>query len=140
MSFSSQYIVGVPVLTAAFLGAMEFFGSVIDPGVGIEIHSLTFTNAPRPVIVQDRTVVAEHTLFAGWEAKITIDGKAVCDGRGAWAYAAGHITAPVPFDEWVGEQGCWEKLPKDITMQACAEYKWGDGEEEKACSIGFRKE
>ncbi|MGB1390304.1 MAG: hypothetical protein ACPG61_15610 [Paracoccaceae bacterium] len=136
---SSQYFVGVPFVTAGFLAAMKFVGSLVDPGTAIVIHSLTFTNDPEPAIVQDRTVLAKNALFAGWSAEITANGELECEGGGSWSYSAGHKTPTLPIDAWVGERGCWDKLPVDVSLQACATYRWGDGEHTKACALAFRK-
>lgn len=139
MSFTSQYIIGVPVLATGFLAAMKFFGSLVDPGTGIQINNLTFTNDPVPAIVQDRTVLAKNALYAGWTAEITHNGQVLCSGSGSWSYSAGRKTPTLRVDEWVGGAGCWERLPKDVTLQACAKYRWGDGDHAEGCTLGFRK-
>lgn len=135
----SQYFLGAPLLAAIGLGAMNFVEETIDPGPGIVVHSLTFTNDPSPAIVQDRTVYAQSKIIATWVAKITAGGAEVCEGHGAWPYPAGRKTPTMKIDEWVGESGCWGRLPVDVTLQACAVYEWGDGKKTEACSLGFRK-
>ena len=137
---SSQYLVGVPMVTAGFLAAMKFVGSLVDPGSGIAVNSLTFVNAPAPAIVQDRMVYAKTALYAGWEAVLAVDGKPICEGAGSWSYPAGHKSPIILIDDWVDDKGCWERLPVGVTIQACAKYKWGDGERTEACTLGFKKE
>ena len=136
----SQYILGVPALTAAGLAALKFVTAAVVPVSGIEVHSLTFTNDPRPAIVQDRTVHASSRLVAKWSAQITSNGDLICVGGDYWPYPAGHETPTIDVDEWVGDSGCWARLPVNVTLQACAKYEWGDGESTAACTIGFRKE
>ena len=136
---SSQTIFGVSFVGAGFLAAMKFVGGIVDPGAGITVHSLTFVDAPIPAMVQHRTVFAEKALFAGWETVVIEDGRQKCGGAGSWAYASGEASPVIPFDAWVGDTGCWERLTAGATLQACAEYNWGDGENTKACSLGFRK-
>lgn len=137
---ATQYVIGVPAAAAVFVAAMNFVGDAIDPGTGITIHSLTFVNDPGPAIVQSRTVSAQNAIFAGWEAKISVGGKAICEGSGSWSYPAGTKAPVIDVDEWVGDVGCWDRLPVGVTMQACSEYKWGDGERTDACTLGFKKE
>ena len=135
----SQYVLGVPALTAAGLAALKFVTAAVVPMSGIEVHSLAFVNDPTPAIVQDRTVHASSRLVAIWSAQITADGVHVCDGSGSWPYPAGHKAPTIALNEWVGHEGCWERLPVNVTLQACAKYEWGDGQSTEACTLGFRK-
>jgi len=135
----SQYFLGAPFVAAIGLAAMNFVEETIDPGPGIVVHSLIFSNDPTPQIIQDRTVYAQNKIIATWSAKITAAGAEACDGAGSWGYPAGHKTPAMGVDEWVGESGCWGRLPVDVTLQACAVYEWGDGQRTEACSLGFRK-
>lgn len=136
----SQWFLGVPVITTLGVGMLQVVTSMVVPPSGIVVNSLTFTNAPTPTIIQDREIKAKNKILAQWSASIVSDGEEVCHGSGSWNYPSGSAAIPIEFDEWVGEEGCWNSLPVNVTLQACAKYEWGDGEDTEACSFGFRKE
>ena len=137
----TQWGLAVPVSGVALAGLLRVLGSAIAPESGIVVHSLTFTNDPNPAIVQDRTVTAGNALTAEWNAEIRVSGVAVddCKGSGFWPYPAGRKTPVIEIDEWTARAGCWDALPEGVTLQACAEYIWGDGQSARQCSLGFRK-
>lgn len=136
----SQWLLGVPFITTVGVAGLQVLTSMIVPPSGIVINSLTFTNAPQPTIIQDRHIKAKNKILAQWTASIVLDGDEVCHGSGSWNYPAGDVAVPIEFDRWVGDKGCWNSLPVNVTLQACAKYEWGDGENAEACSFGFMKE
>ncbi|MGC1497276.1 MAG: hypothetical protein WA790_15815 [Sulfitobacter sp.] len=134
---------------ALVAGIGMFFGvdqvaKVISPPVGIQVHSLTFEGGTVPAIIQDRTVTAKHRITAVFEAKVykstSVGLIEACSGGGAWDYVPGHVQANIPFDEWVADDGCYDRLPENVNIVACAEWRWGDGESDKKCTIGFRRD
>lgn len=135
----TPYVIGIPFITALGVAGLQIATETLNPKSGIEIHSLNFTNAPEPSISQNRTVYAKNKIVAQWSATIRAEGEFVCKGGGAWNYPAGTASPIIPIDQWVGEAGCWESLPVDVTLQACAKYEWGDGVFTEACTLGFRK-
>lgn len=106
----------------------------------IEIAELTFDLADtRPMILQDRSVTGRRPVWAVWKARVRSEkGAVVCAGEGYWPYATGRRVAPIPFDSWVGDPGCWQALRPGI-YQACALYFVADNEPEEECTLGFRK-
>lgn len=135
----TPYAIGVSFLTFLGVSVINIADTAIAPATGIQVHSLSFTNDPAPMIVQDRTVTADRKLIARWEATITAGGVEACNGAGVWDYPAGHAAPKLDIDEWTGDAGCWHRLPANVTLQACAKYAWGDGESTEACSLAFRK-
>ena len=136
------------ITAAMFLGAGAFFGvdqlaNLVNPPIGIEIHSLTFKDGPTPAIIQDRTVTARYQLSAIFDAKVFISSPSglsgICSGSGGVPYTAGRAEVDIPFDVWVADEGCYDRLPINVNLVACAEWRWGDGESEKDCTFAFRK-
>jgi hypothetical protein len=113
---------------------------------GIIIHSLTYINHDKPIVVQDRTITASNSLVANWKAYVRLENDPIgmefndriCKGSGWWNYSGGHKSAIIDFDDWVGDVGCFERLPRGQNMQICASYFWGDGEKTQQCSNGFK--
>lgn len=126
----------------AFFGVDQLAG-VVAPPTGIDVHSITFRDGAVPSIIQDRTVTAKHQLAAIFDAKVytsTANGLIpICSGGGGWPYSAGRVSANIPLDEWVADDGCYDRLPTGVNIVACAVWHWGDGESDKECTIGFRK-
>jgi hypothetical protein len=129
-----------------FGAALKLTGGAIEPDPidpRIIIHSLQFTNDPEPAIRQDRTVTAKKKLTARWDAYISMSEGGqevrVCQGGGWWDYDGGRKAPVIPIDVWTGVDGCWASLPSSRPLQACAEYKWGDGESTTSCTITFKK-
>jgi hypothetical protein len=127
----------VRIITNLFIGSQE---------AGIVVHSLTYVNDGKPVIVQDRTVTAEHSLVANWTAYVrgesdpieAPESERICHGSGWWNYSSSRKSAIIEFDDWVGEIGCFDKLPRSEVIQVCATYSWGDGSKTQQCSNGFK--
>lgn len=138
---TTQWAVGVPLVGAAIGAALRLLGAAVTPDASIVVHSLTFTNDPQPSIYQHRTVTADNALTARWAAEIRVNGiaKDYCKGGGTWDYPAGEKNPKFDIDDWVGNVGCWDKLPAGVPLQACAKYTWGDGQVATQCTIGFRK-
>lgn len=141
---TTQWAIAVPAAGVIIGGVMRILGSAIEPeaaSAGIVVHSLTFTNDPEPAIYQHRTVTAQNALTARWAAEIRLNGKPLeyCSGNGTWDYPAGEKTPRIQIDEWVGRDGCWDRLPAGVPLQGCAKYTWGDGQVAAQCTLGFRK-
>ena len=138
----SNSAIGIGFLGFAAGVFMRLVASSLDPDIGIIIHSLTFTNDPRPSIIQDRTVTAQNALTASWYAEITANGVVVpaCVGASVLAYPAGHKQPVLPINEWVGNGKCWDALPVGVPLQGCASYTWGDDVSAYQCTLTFRKD
>lgn len=139
---------GVSAMLALAVGGGMFFGvnavsDVILPPVGIEVHRLAFDQSDEPMMIQERTVTARSLLTAVFTATVSTSDASglseVCSGGSWWDYRPGLAAAKIPFDEWVADEGCYDRLPESVTLIACAEWRWGDGNSEKQCTLGFRK-
>ena len=144
MNLFNPVYAGTAILTVGLSAAFKALGWAVAVTPGIEIHSLSFSADPAPIIIQDRTVSTTAPLVARWEAEIVaVDGgqrRGMCSGSGSWDYSAGHRIAPIPVDDWVGDDGCYDRLlslPPGTSLQACARYSWGAGEGTSQCSLRF---
>ena len=127
---------------ATFAGVSQMVDTIFPP-VGIKIHEIKYSPSDSPDIMQDRTVTAENKLTASFET-IVYSSKfgelsKVCEGSGYWDYTSGRVTVSIPFDEWVGSDGCFDSLEDGVRHVACAEWRWSDGDRAEMCTIGFMK-
>lgn len=115
---------------------------VRDDRARIDIVSLEFVADPVPSIRQSRVVYGRKAVAAVWEAEIndpTTGRGTICSGRGGWEYTTGLREPLLAIDDWAGDPGCWDRLPFDVVLQACAEYLVADNDPERECSLGFVK-
>lgn len=141
-----MHIAGTTLSLAIGVGA--FFGidhlaALVSPPIGIKVHSIKFEGGAVPSIIQDRTVTAKNQLAAIFDADVYLSTASglvpVCSGGGGWDYSPGRVAANIPFDEWVADDGCYDRLPENVNIVACAVWRWGDGDSDKKCTVGFRK-
>lgn len=116
---------------------------VFGTGASIIISDLSFEVDPLegPAIRQVRTVRGARPVAAIWTASLRrADTDAViCSGQGHFRYPPGLRSPVLPIDRWVGEEGCWDKVPLGAPLQACAEYEVADNEPVTACSTIFTR-
>ena len=109
----------------------------------IHVSELEFVMDPLdgPAIRQVREVNGRRPVAAIWTATVSREDtdEVVCKGSGHFRYPVG-LRAPVlPLDQWVGDEGCWSRLPQGTLLQACAEYEVGDRSPDTACSTLFAR-
>jgi hypothetical protein len=111
--------------------------------VGIHVSELEFIIDPveGAAIRQVRNVEGRRPVAAIWTASVTRqdNDEVICKGSGHFRYPVGARSPVLPLDQWVGDQGCWARLPEGVPLQACAEYEVGDQMPDTACSTIFAK-
>lgn len=138
----SQAGFGASVITVTLAGLLALIGKVTAPEAHITVHDLSYRDDPFPAVVQDRTVYSSGKLVASWKAQVQVldelEWVPICSGSGFWEYDGGHKVFPIPFDEWVGDKGCFLKAATYDNVRVCAIYEWGDVGRERKCSAPFK--
>ena len=138
-----QAFMGATILGLLGAAGLNGVGSFVSIKPNIEVHSIIHVKeGTLPFVIQDRTVTGSGgVLVSFWEAKVSrVDGPrltVICEGRGGWPYQLGRVEAKLPFDDWVGETGCYEKLHDGDKLILSAEYTWGSGANETKRSEQF---
>lgn len=116
----TQTLAGIGVIAG---GLVALTGVVIPKVPPIEVHVLEYEAG---MVHQDRTVTTDAEFFhASWVAQIQDSGgRVICTGEGSWPYSAGTRIVDIPLDEWVGDEGCLDRLTAG-PYTPIASWFWG---------------
>jgi len=140
---SIQTVFGTGVMAILFAGVFRVLGFATDDPTYIEVHSLDYSvDGGIPYITQSRTVSVDGPLLiAKWEAWVyLIEGTElveICSGGDGADYTKGFLDHKMTFDYWVGESGCFDKIPDKSLVKIKARHTWGEGYHREKTSERF---
>ena len=113
-------------------------GVIVPKPVPLVVHSLTINSDG--MVTQDRTInTRADAFFASWSAAVfDVDTGAaleICEGNGAFPYAAGRRSVEMSLERWTGNPKChYDALPPG-RYQLRAVWHWGSSQVSAASSI-----